>query len=138
MSGEGGAGGADGDVQVAGCYHVEREVDPATHCGQARDTTLPGGQARPRKAVGGRPRVGTPTNDFFVNLLDMRTEWSVSPSAAHVYEGRDRATGELRWTATAVDLVFGANSQLRAVAELYACDDRPIQIPAARPPARRL
>ncbi len=55
-----------------------------------------------------------------------------------MYEGRDRATGELRWTATDVDLVFAANSQLRAVAEHYACDDRPIPIPAARPPGRRL
>jgi len=63
------------------------------------------------------------TNDFFVNLLDMGTEWKVSPSAEHVYEGRDRATGELRWTGTAVDLVFGSSSQLRAVSEVYGCDD---------------
>jgi catalase-peroxidase len=68
------------------------------------------------------------TNDFFVNLLDMRTEWRASASngngAAHsVYEGRDRATGEPRWTATSVDLVFGSNSELRALAEVYACDD---------------
>jgi catalase-peroxidase len=68
------------------------------------------------------------TNDFFVNLLDMNTEWRASDtssngSSAHVYEGRDRATGETKWTATAVDLVFGSNSQLRAISELYACDD---------------
>jgi catalase-peroxidase len=63
------------------------------------------------------------TNDFFVNLLDMSTEWKVSDSAADVYEGRDRATGALEWTATAVDLVFGSHSQLRAIAEVYACDD---------------
>jgi catalase-peroxidase len=63
------------------------------------------------------------TNDFFVNLLDMRTEWKVSASSENVYEGRDRATGEVKWTATAVDLVFGSNSQLRAVSEVYACDD---------------
>jgi len=63
------------------------------------------------------------TNDFFVNLLDMRTEWKASPSADNVYEGRDRATGNLKWTATAVDLVFGSNSQLRALSEVYACDD---------------
>ena len=63
------------------------------------------------------------TNDFFVNLLDMRTEWQPSASAENVYEGRDRATGELRWTATAVDLVFGSNSQLRALSEVYASDD---------------
>jgi catalase-peroxidase len=68
-------------------------------------------------------RPGTLTNDFFVNLLDLSTEWKVSPSAENVYEGRDRATGELKWTATAVDLVFGANSQLRAIAEVYACED---------------
>jgi catalase-peroxidase len=64
----------------------------------------------------------TLTNDFFVNLLDMGTEWRVS-STEHVYEGRDRETGQVKWTATAVDLVFGSNSQLRAVAEVYACDD---------------
>jgi catalase-peroxidase len=68
-------------------------------------------------------RPGTLTNDFFVNLLDMGTEWSVSSSAENVYEGRDRATGGTKWTATAVDLVFGSNSQLRALAEVYAADD---------------
>jgi catalase-peroxidase len=68
-------------------------------------------------------RPETLTNDFFVNLLDMGTEWSASASGQHVYQGRDRQTGEVRWTATAVDLVFGANSQLRALAEVYACDD---------------
>ncbi|HEX9260053.1 MAG TPA: catalase/peroxidase HPI, partial [Acidimicrobiales bacterium] len=62
------------------------------------------------------------TNDFFVNLLDMSTEWSVSTDE-HVYVGSDRNTGEVRWTATAVDLVFGSNSQLRAIAEVYASDD---------------
>jgi catalase-peroxidase len=67
-------------------------------------------------------RPGVLTNDFFVNLLDMGTEWKVS-SAEHVYEGRDRTTGEVTRTATAVDLVFGANSQLRALAEVYAGDD---------------
>ena len=68
-------------------------------------------------------RTGTLSNDFFVNLLDMRTEWSTSTSAENVYEGRDRGTGEVRWTATAVDLVFGSHSQLRAIAEVYASDD---------------
>nr|WBO81827.1 catalase/peroxidase HPI [Streptomyces sp. SBE_14.2] len=68
-------------------------------------------------------RPGTLTNDFFVNLLDMGTEWKVSTTDENVYEGRDRATGQVKWTATAVDLVFGANSQLRAVAEVYACAD---------------
>ncbi len=68
-------------------------------------------------------RRGTLTNDFFVNLLDMRTEWKVAAADKNVYEGHDRRTGELRWTATAVDLVFGSNSQLRAISEVYACDD---------------
>jgi catalase-peroxidase len=63
------------------------------------------------------------TNDFFVNLLDMGTEWTASGSAENLYEGRDRRTGELRWTATAVDLVFGSHSQLRALSEVYAADD---------------
>src|SRR5437588_792185 len=65
------------------------------------------------------------TNDFFVNLLDMRTEWkSVSPNGgAEFFEGRDRKTGELKWTASRVDLVFGSNSQLRALAEVYASSD---------------
>jgi catalase-peroxidase len=63
------------------------------------------------------------TNDFFVNLLDMGTEWTTSSSAENVFEGRDRATGEVRWTATAVDLVFGSHSQLRAISEVYACHD---------------
>ena len=63
------------------------------------------------------------TNDFFVNLLDMNTEWQPSSTSEHVFEGRDRGTGECKWTGTAVDLVFGSNSQLRAMAEVYACDD---------------
>jgi catalase-peroxidase len=67
-------------------------------------------------------RPGTLTNDFFVNLLDMRTKWEAS-STEGVFEGRDRATGEIKWTGTRVDLVFGSNSQLRAIAEVYACDD---------------
>jgi catalase-peroxidase len=68
-------------------------------------------------------RPETLTNDFFVNLLDMSTEWNASGSAENVYEGRDRRTGEIKWTATAVDLVFGSNSELRALSEVYACDD---------------
>jgi len=63
------------------------------------------------------------TNDFFVNLLDMGTEWKAASEDGDVFEGRDRSTGELRWTATRVDLIFGSNSQLRAVAEVYACED---------------
>jgi catalase-peroxidase len=68
-------------------------------------------------------RPETLTNDFFVNLLDMSTEWKASASSENVFEGRDRATGEVKWTGTAVDLVFGSNSQLRAISEVYACDD---------------
>lgn len=68
-------------------------------------------------------RVGTLSNDFFANLLDMSTEWKRSADSEGVYEGRDRATGEIRWTATEVDLIFGSNSQLRALAEVHACDD---------------
>jgi catalase-peroxidase len=66
---------------------------------------------------------GSLSNDFFVNLLDMSTEWKVSPMCDHFYEGRDRASGELKWTATSVDLVFGSNSQLRAIAEVYGSAD---------------
>jgi catalase-peroxidase len=66
---------------------------------------------------------GTLTNDFFVNLLDMRTQWQPSSTSEGVYEGRDRATGELKWTATRTDLVFGSNSQLRALAEVYGSSD---------------
>jgi catalase-peroxidase len=63
------------------------------------------------------------TNDFFVNVLDMSLEWRPAPQGEHIYEGRDRRSGELRWTATSVDLVFGSHSELRAVAEVYADDD---------------
>jgi catalase-peroxidase len=68
-------------------------------------------------------RPGSLTHDFFVNLLDMGTEWKVSGSDKNVYEGRDRVTGEVKWTGTAVDLAFGSNSRLRAVAEFYAQAD---------------
>ena len=92
-------------------------------------TVLIGGM-RALNANFGRSRHGiltdrpeTLTNDFFVNLLDMSTEWKASASAENDFEGRDRATGELKWTATAVDLVFGSNSQLRAVSEVYASAD---------------
>ncbi len=68
-------------------------------------------------------RSGALSNDFFVNLLDMSTEWSPASAADDVFEGRDRGTGELKWTATRADLVFGSNSELRALAEVYGCDD---------------
>ncbi len=63
------------------------------------------------------------TNDFFVNLLDMSTVWKATSEDGDVFEGRDRATGELKWTGTRVDLIFGSNSQLRALAEVYGCED---------------
>ena len=68
-------------------------------------------------------RPETLTNDFFVNLLDMGTEWKAVSEAKDSFEGRDRKTGEVKWTGTRVDLIFGSNSQLRAIAEVYACDD---------------
>ncbi len=68
-------------------------------------------------------RPGTLTNDFFVNLLDMSTAWKATAEDADIFEGRDRATGELKWTGTRADLIFGSNSQLRALAEVYGCED---------------
>ena len=69
----------------------------------------------------GRP--GVLSNDFFVNLVDMSTEWKPMAKSKDLFEGRDRATGKVKWTATRVDLVFGSNSQLRALAEVYAQND---------------
>src|SRR4051794_26357926 len=92
-------------------------------------TVLVGGMRALDANVGGvrhgvlTERPGTLTNDFFVNLLDMGTGWKVSESEEQVFEGRDRASGERRWTATAADLVFGSSSELRALAEVYASDD---------------
>jgi catalase-peroxidase len=68
-------------------------------------------------------RAGALSNDFFVNLLDMATEWSATDETGNHFAGRDRASGETKWTATRADLVFGSNSQLRAIAEEYACAD---------------
>ncbi|SCL20853.1 catalase-peroxidase [Micromonospora rhizosphaerae] len=92
-------------------------------------TVLIGGMRALNANVGQAPhgvftdRPGSLTNDFFVNLLDIGTDWKASTSAESVFEGRDRATGEVKWTATTVDLVFGSNSQLRAIAEVYASHD---------------
>jgi catalase-peroxidase len=69
-------------------------------------------------------RPGTLTNDFFVNLLDMSTKWQATDSYG-VFEGKDPATGDVKWTGTSVDLAFGSNAQLRAIAEVYACNDSP-------------
>jgi catalase-peroxidase len=68
-------------------------------------------------------RPGTLSNDFFVNVLDMATQWKPTSASADVFEGRDRSTGAVQWTAARVDLVFGSNSQLRALAEVYASSD---------------
>jgi catalase-peroxidase len=68
-------------------------------------------------------RQGALTNDFFVNLLDMGTEWKATSESKELFEGHDRATGKLKWTGTRVDLIFGSNSELRAIAEVYACND---------------
>ena len=68
-------------------------------------------------------RPGTLTNDFFLNLLEMSTEWNPSSTSPDVFEGRDRQTGEFKWTGTRVDLLFGSNSELRSIAEVYGCDD---------------
>ena len=68
-------------------------------------------------------RVGTLSTDFFVNILDPEIEWAVSERCEHLYEGRERASGKIKWTGSRVDLVFGSNSQLRALSEVYASDD---------------
>jgi catalase-peroxidase len=68
-------------------------------------------------------RPETLTNDFFVNLLDMSTTWQAAASDGDMFEGRDRKSGELKWTGTRIDLIFGSNSQLRAIAEVYGCSD---------------
>ncbi|MCB0173839.1 MAG: catalase-peroxidase, partial [Anaerolineae bacterium] len=92
-------------------------------------TVLIGGMRVLNTNVGQSPhgvftqRPETLTNDFFANLLDMSTVWQASSTTEGVFEGRDRATGMPKWTGTRVDLVFGSNSQLRAIAEVYACDD---------------
>jgi catalase-peroxidase len=92
-------------------------------------TVLIGGLRVLKTNVGGTPhgvftlRPEALTNDFFVNLLDMGTEWKPVAQSADVFEGRDRKTGALKWTGTRVDLVFGSNSILRALAEVYASSD---------------
>ena len=68
-------------------------------------------------------RPGVLTNDFFANLLDMSTTWKATDDSDQTFEGRDRATGEVKWTGTRADLIFGSNSELRAIAEVYGSDD---------------
>ncbi len=118
---------ADGDKSSAAELLVERACLLTLTAPEM--TALVGGM-RALNANTGQSELGvftkrpeTLTNDFFVNLLDMDTEWQPSSTAKGVYEGRDRSSGKVKWTGTAVDLVFGSNSQLRALAEVYACDD---------------
>ena len=102
----------------------EEEKSPAisgrTDCEDAQALNANTGQSR-HGVFTDRP--GTLSNDFFGNLLDMFTKWTKSSKSEGVYEGRDRGTGGLKWTGTPVDLVFGSNSELRAVAEVYATND---------------
>ena len=92
-------------------------------------TVLVGGMRVLKTNFGGSPhgvftkRPETLTNDFFVNLLDMSTTWKATAESKDVFEGRERATGALKWTGTRVDLIFGSNSQLRALVEVYGCED---------------
>ena len=93
-------------------------------------TVLVGGLRVARARTHGRSqhgvftkRPGTLTNDFFVNLLDMGTKWKPTSDAARRFEGRDRETARVKWTGSRGDLIFGSNSQLRAIAEVYACED---------------
>ncbi|HEX7979732.1 MAG TPA: hypothetical protein VF461_14080 [Gemmatimonadaceae bacterium] len=104
--------------------------DPANIVSFARDRDAEVGGLRVLGANHGATKHGvftdkpeTLTNDFFVNLLDMRTAWKPISVGSDVYEGRDRATGDAKWTATRVDLIFGSNSQLRALAEVYGSSD---------------
>ena len=126
---------ADGFRNFRGNQHrrsaVELLVDRACMLTlTAPEMTVLVGGMRALNANFGRSELGvftrrpeTLTNDFFVNLLDMNTEWQPSVAVEDQFEGRDRRTGELRWTGTRVDLVFGSDSQLRAISEVYACDD---------------
>jgi catalase-peroxidase len=118
---------AEGDAGTAAALLVDRACLLTLTAPEM--TALVGGM-RALNANTGRSELGvfterpeTLTNDFFVNLLDMSTEWKPSSESEGVYEGRDRATGEVKWTGTGADLVFGSNSQLRAVAEVYASSD---------------
>jgi catalase-peroxidase len=117
----------NGDNKAA----AERLIDRASLLAlTAPEMTVLVGGMRVLNSNTGRSELGvfterpeTLSNDFFVNLLDMRLEWKPSAAAEGVYEGRDRKSGEVKWTGTAVDLVFGSNSQLRAIAEVYGCED---------------
>jgi catalase-peroxidase len=126
---------ADGFRNYAGKGHVRpaelRLVDRAAllTLSAPEMTVLVGGlralnaNYKPSKLGVFTRRPGTLTNDFFVNLLDMGTVWTATSEAGDTFEGRDRKTGAVKWTGSRVDLVFGSNSELRALAEVYASDD---------------
>jgi catalase-peroxidase len=97
-------------------------VDVAARGSELRETNRAAQTVEKARGVFTK-RPETLTNDFFVNLLDMSTQWQPSDGSEGVYEGRDRRTNELKWTGTRVDLIFGSHSQLRALAEVYACAD---------------
>ena len=110
--------------RAAGGSGEPADADRSRDDGAGRRHARPECERRPvRSTVSSPSGPETLTNDFFVNLLDMSTKWQKSATSEGVLEGRDRATGELKWTGTVVDLVFGSNSQLRALAEVYACSD---------------
>ena len=109
---------------------VAKSIGGGFKYGEGLDIGLVVGGLRVLTANTGKSQLGvltqqaeTLSNDFFVNLTDLNTQWQVSPKCEHFYEGQDLTTGETKWTATAVDLIFGSNSQLRAITEVYACDD---------------
>jgi catalase-peroxidase len=108
-------GGEEGRARRRGPLH------PGAHRRHAGDVLDANAGQSEHGAFTDRPE--TLTTDFFVNLLDSATEWKPTDDSGEVFEGRDRATGELKWTGTRVDLVFGSNSELRAIAEVYGSDD---------------
>ena len=117
----GGAGRRPEDLLVERAYMLTLTAPEMTVLvGGLRALNANTGQT-PHGVLTDRP--GELTNDFFVNLLDMSTEWTEAAESDGVFEGRDSQSGELKWTGTRVDLVFGSNSELRALAEVYACND---------------
>ncbi len=120
---------AEGEVRrdgggAAGRSGAAADADRSRDDGPGRRHACPERQLRRQSQHGVfTERPEALTNDFFVNLLDMGTTWTATSEDEDEFEGRDRATGELRWTGTRVDLIFGSNSQLRALAEVYGCED---------------
>ena len=110
----------EGDGKLVRADHSVKANEPGSGMTPASHTLNANSGGSAHGVLTDRPEALT--NEFFVNLLDIGTEWKASESE-HVYEGRDRATGKVKWTATAVDLVFGSNSELRALSEVYASAD---------------